>query len=319
MKPDISENSMVNELKKVINSMNPQNGIIILIDMGSLNTIVRKVKKFYSFPILIISNVSTPMALDVGNKILNNNSFKSIGEDVKKIVPDSTLFNQNAVKDNVIITTCMTGMGTAKRIEKILNNSFKGIRNIRIMAFDYHELVNYKRVDLFSKINILAIVGVDNPNITGVPYFGLEEIISGEKISGLKKVLSQVVPQEQLMSIEPQLVKNFSLNRIIDSLTIISPDKVMPLIENYIDKLKNDLNFNLSNRIQIALYVHIASMVERVIRGNDIKLYNGNNDNIIRDKSFSVIKKDISVIQKAFSINVNDTEIAYIRDIVVNL
>lgn len=319
MKPDITEDNMVDDLKKLINDISPQKGLVLLIDMGSLNTIVKKVKKFYSLPILIINNVSTPIALEVGNQLIANKDFDYISERIGKTRVTCTLFNKRATMDNVIITTCMTGMGTAKRIEKILANSFEGLISVKVMAFDYHELVNYKRVDLLSKANVLAIVGIDNPYIPGIPYFGLEEIISGEKISSLKNVLSKVSSPNQLGNIEAQLVKNFSLNRIIDSLTIISPDKVMPLIEKYVGLLKRDLDMDISNKIQIALYVHIASMVERIVRGNGITIYNGNNDEIKHDKTFSVIKKDISVIEEPFSIKVNDVETAYIHDIITGL
>lgn len=319
MKPDVDENKMIEELKKLINDIRPKNGIVLLIDMGSLNVIINKVKDFYSLPMLIINNVSTPIALEVGNALINNKSFKEISNKIEKTRLSINILNNKAIRDNVIFTTCMTGMGTARRIEKILTDSFEGLINVKVIPVDYHELVNYKQSDLQNKFNILAIVGVDNPNINDVPYFGLEEIISGEKISELKKTLSQVASQEQLRNFESQLVKNFSLNRIIDSLTIISPDKVMSVIEKYISKLDKQLHISLSNRVQIALYVHIASMIERIVRGNSIKVYNGNNKNIVKDSTFSVIKRSASVIERSFAIKINDTEIAFIRDIVKGL
>lgn len=319
MKTDITEDDMIEELKKLIDDLSPKKGLVLLIDMGSLNTIINKVKSYYSLPILIINNVSTLIALEVGNCLLSRKNFDEIGQAIQKTKVSCTQLNGNGVLSNVIITTCMTGMGTAKRIEAMLTNSFEGLINVKVMAFDFHELVNYKKVDLLSKINILAVVGVDDPGIPGIPYFGLEEIISGEKISKLKRTLSQVATREQLNNVETQLVKNFSLNRIIDSLTIISPEKVMPLIEKYIEKLKQDMNVDITNRIQIALYVHIASMIERVVRGNGIGVYNGDNHEIKHDKSFSVIKKDISVIEREFSIKINDPEIALIRDIIIGL
>lgn len=319
MKPDVDEIRMIEDLKKLINNIHPKNGLVLLIDMGSLNVIINKVKDFYSLPMLIINNVSTPIALEIGNSLLEKKRFSDISDEVKRIRLSSTLLNNATKKNNVIFTTCMTGMGTAKRIEKILTTSFEGLIDVKVIPFDYHELINYKDSDLQSKFNILAIVGVDNPGISEIPYFGLEEIISGEKISELKKTLSQVASSDQLRNFETQLVKNFSLNRIIDSLTIISPDKVMPIIEKYIEKLNTDLSIHLTNRVQIALYVHVASMIERVIRGNSITTYNGDNKNIEKDKTFSVIKRDISVIENKFSININDVEIAFIQNIIKDL
>ena len=164
---------------------------------------------------------------------------------------------------------------------------------------------------------MIGIVGIDNPDVEGVPYFGLEEIMTGEKIKSLESVLRPYSSDADLKQWESQLIKNFSLDRILDSLTIISPDKVMNVISKYIKDIQHDLEQELSYRIQISLYVHIANMIERIIRGNEIKLYNGDNKGILKDKYFSVLKKHNSVLENNFSIKINDPETAYIRDLLV--
>ena len=59
-------------------------------------------------------------------------------------------------------------------------------------------------------------------------------------------------------------------------------------------------------------------MIERIIRGNEIKEYNGDNKLIVRDNCFSVLKKYNSVLENSFAIKINDPETAYIRDLIVH-
>jgi len=90
----------------------------------------------------------------------------------------------------------------------------------------------------------------------------------------------------------------------------------MPVLEKYLDTIKSELNKVLTNKKQIALYVHLGSMIERLIRGDGITEYKGNNELIKHDHIYSVLKKHISVIERPFLIKVNEPEMAYIREII---
>ena len=92
----------------------------------------------------------------------------------------------------------------------------------------------------------------------------------------------------------------------------------MPVLEKFIAQVKKDLKKPLNNKTQIALYVHLGSMVERLVRGEGIKTFKGDNESIIRDDVFSVLKSCVSVLEDPFIIKVSDPEIAYIREIIVN-
>lgn len=131
-------------------------------------------------------------------------------------------------------------------------------------------------------------------------------------------MLSPVSSIDDVQAAEQQLIKNFSLSRVMDSLTIISPEKVMPVLEKFLKSIGTGLDKPLSNKKQIALYVHLGSMIERLVRGEGITKYKGNNNLISHDKIFSVLFENISVIEDTFMIKVSDPEMAYIREIIVN-
>ncbi|WEV43401.1 sigma 54-interacting transcriptional regulator [Lactobacillus sp. ESL0684] len=318
LKPDISRSEMIDNLKKLVKRISPQSGLIILMDMGSLDSIIDPLKAQCECDLLVINNFSMGLALEIGNQLVLQKDLRTIQGKISQTTVQSRLCVAQTKIVPTIITTCMSGLGSAQRIKKILDQSFYDLIEVQIEALEFKELINYQELDLFTNRNVIAIVGIDNPDVPEIPYFGLEEIITGEKIQPLKNILQPFSNDKNLDLWEKRLVENFSLDRILDSLTIISPDKVMTMISKYLKGVQTDLNERISNRVQISLYVHIANMIERIIRGNEIEKYDGDNSKIERDHYFSVLKKYNSVLENAFSININDPETAYIRDIIVH-
>lgn len=318
LKPDVSRTEMITYLKNLIKRINPREGLVILMDMGALESIIEPIRNESKCDLLVINNVSMSLMLEIGNQLLLKKDLRMIQKHLPQNMIQSKLCISQTAKLATVITTCMTGLGSAQKIKNILNQSFRGLVNVQVEAFDFKELVSYQDSDLLTSKNVVAIIGIDNPDVAGIPYFGLEEIMTGEKIEALEKVLKPYSSANNLKKWEKQLIKNFSLDRILDSLTIISPTKVMNVIGKYLQEIQLGLNQKLSNRVQISLYVHIANMIERIIRGNEIKEYNGDNSTIVRDHCFSVLKKYNSVLEGRFSIKVNNPETAYIRDLIVH-
>ncbi len=69
--------------------------------------------------------------------------------------------------------------------------------------------------------DVIAIVGTANPNVNGVDFILLEDIISGKGEDDVFRIFSRVVENEKIKNINDSIVKNFSLIRVIDSLTIL--------------------------------------------------------------------------------------------------
>lgn len=61
-------------------------GLILLVDTGSLRSMYSKIKNNLSGDLLIINNVSTAIALDVGLKMLGHGSFEQIVESTKRLI-----------------------------------------------------------------------------------------------------------------------------------------------------------------------------------------------------------------------------------------
>lgn len=176
-----------------------------------------------------------------------------------------------------------------------------------------------KKVDetIFSIYDVLGIIGTDDPQIESVPYLSLEELISGDEQQVLTDWLSQVMTVEENQIFNTNVIRNFSLEKVIDSVTILDTDKVMSEIDLFMRDLELAGRIQLSNAKKLALYVHVSCLIERLIRNVPIETYEGYSDLYQCQKILlEDIKQAFSVIERDYSVIIPDYEIAYIYDIV---
>lgn len=154
--------------------------------MGSLKSIMEPIQNECNCDLLVINNFSMAVMLEIGNQLLLKKDLPTIQKKLPQNIIQSKFYKQHSNFPPVIITTCMTGMGSAQRIKSILTQSFTGLVKVQVEAYDFKELVNYQESHLLENKNVIGIVGIDNPDVEGIPYFGLEEIMTGEKLSHWK-------------------------------------------------------------------------------------------------------------------------------------
>ncbi len=63
---DVTPQQIASEIVDYCENSDVSNGLIILVDMGSLKEIHQFFKKQLSVPLLILNNVTTPLAITVG-------------------------------------------------------------------------------------------------------------------------------------------------------------------------------------------------------------------------------------------------------------
>ena len=85
--------------------------LIFLVDMGSLEEIYTRIKPMSDYNIALINNVSTAMALEVGNYIMQGKRVEEILQLVKEHHQLSTHYLKSRKKKSAILSICATGFG----------------------------------------------------------------------------------------------------------------------------------------------------------------------------------------------------------------
>lgn len=318
---DILTEEIAKKVSNYIRVRHVTNGLILMADMGSLEKIPELLKMDLNFPVVIFNNVSTQLALFVANYIKERKPIEAIVNKMNETISnDYRIIYPKMVKQNVILVCCTTGVGTANKIKDMIEESLPPKNKIVVLACSYSWLkLEDQESAIKRKYNALAVIGTANPNYESVPFISLDQLVNGSKLTTLKDVLKGVLTDQELYEFNSSVLRNFTIERVINSLTILDTKEVIKSIDLCVKELNKYLQISLSNQTVMALYVHISCMIERIIRNqtletnpSNFKLTSKNQQNLKN------IKDSLKSLEKIYNIKIPLTEIKYIHELIFN-
>ena len=173
-------------------------GLILLVDTGSLRSMYSKIKNNLSGDLLIINNVSTAIALDVGLKMLGHGSFEQIVESTKKINSFDVQFFEGLSKDKNIIISCMSGVGIAEKIQEIMKKTL-GDCGLDFVTMEYKKLLDLLDENESKNFDQTLMILTTSPLHDGIstPWLSVYDILDGHGEENLWNALRSVVTPEQ--------------------------------------------------------------------------------------------------------------------------
>lgn len=78
------------------------------------------------------------------------------------------------------------------------------------------------------------------------------------------------------------------------------------------------MKLELINSKKAILYVHIASLVERLIRNHEVVEYKGTPDTG-RNQTLKIIADSLETLENAYAIKISDYELNYLYDIIFDI
>lgn len=319
---NVSTQQIANKIIDYSENNDVSHGLIILVDMGSLQEIEKLFPRQLDAPLLLINNVSTSLALTVGESILQKRSFREIGQLAQqKSKVEIKLTYPAKRRQQVILTTCYSGIGTATHVARLLERCMPSSSKIKIIPYDYQALKDPHKVKVVNKMyDVIGIVGTENPEIPGLDFIHLEKILSDKGTAKLQKWLTKSFTVPEIKLIMNNLVKNFSLERTINMVTILDAPKVIENITIFLQELERRFSISLSNQKKFTLYVHISYLIERLIRKekNDLDPEYAKTYAHKYVTDLKIIKAAFSVIIDNYNVKIPVSELIYIDQIIFN-
>ena len=319
---NVSTQQIANKIIDYSENNDVSHGLIILVDMGSLQEIEKLFPRQLDAPLLLINNVSTSLALTVGESILQKRSFREIGQLAQqKSKIEIKLTYPAKRRQQVILTTCYSGIGTATHVARLLERCMPSSSKIKIIPYDYQALKDPHKVKVVNKMyDVIGIVGTENPEIPGLDFIHLEKILSDKGTAKLQKWLTKSFTVPEIKLIMNNLVKNFSLERTINMVTILDAAKVIENITIFLQELERRFSISLSNQKKFTLYVHISYLIERLIRKekNDLDPEYAKTYAHKYATDLKIIKAAFSVIIDNYNVKIPVSELIYIDQIIFN-
>jgi sigma-54 dependent transcriptional regulator of gfr operon len=307
------------QIIRYLHDYRPDTGLILMVDMGSLNQLGERLMHQIKGPLLIIDNVSTPILLEIGEHILNGKSVHDIHQktEVNQRITKQLILPK-VKKKKAILTCCYTGMGSAKQIQDILTKCLGDIvKELTILPYDYKKLAANKLYETpFQLYDVLMIVGTEDPKIDTIPYISLEQLINGEAVAEFVQRISKhfVIKDEKF---QESLLFNFSINKIVENLTILDATKVLSLVQHAMREIESSLRLSFTNNQLFILYLHTCCMIERILRKESVDEQVDIEGYLKREKkSIELIRQAFKQIEREYTIEIPDLELRLLNDII---
>lgn len=310
---------IVRWMKEYIEFHDISSGILLLVDTGSLMDIYEELSDVLRVPAAIVNNISTQMAVNAGQMVKQRYHLEDIISRLEKYnQTEYQLIYPKVDKQKVLLTCCLTGTGTAEQIRGLIDDSIPDDIDISVISYDYDQLNNQSTADaLLDSYDILGVIGTVNPQLSGVEFIPLEEVVSGAADRKMEKILAPAVPEGRIGEINDHLVRNFSVRQLIGSLTILDTDKIMNHIEECLKKYEVMTGQPLANSTKINLFIHVGCLAERLIRRSPIEDYPCLSDlEEQHTEEIAKIRSAFSGIEDTYSVKIPLSEIGYIYDII---
>lgn len=317
MPMSMNSKDMAVKLNEYLNFNNLYDYVIILVDMGSLTEIMNDIDQKHNFTYGIINNVSTALALEIGSRIKQGQNFFEIIKNTVENIQNEYSIIQLAQKKKAIVITSDLGKKTASKIAALFKNSLPEQHPFTIIEYDFTSLQEKKtELLIFKEYEVVLLIRPEALDIEGYTCLSLEDVIYMRNLDKLNIVLNQYFTKEQTAVFHMNLIKNFSLENVVENLTILNAKNLMDLVVDSVEKLIQSLKKSIDARTRIGIYIHICFLIERLVTKNEIHV-----DKDITEAFLEKNKRFIQITEQSFhnmlesySVQLPVSEIKYLYD-----
>lgn len=293
-------------------SMNRGQGLLFLVDMGSLAQFGVRLQQETGIETKVIPNISTPLALELLRKVLyKTNDLDSIYQTAIRHLPGI-----NNTLTPAVLSLCMTGEGSSKMayalIEKMLPEKYK--ETLRIIVENYLDL-NDNYPLLCQQYNFIAIVGNIDPQL-GAPFFQVGQLLSEE----FRQKFLHLIGNSTIAPIQPpvlqpaQTIEDKAVNLLDQYVKYVNPKVAIRHLKDYVDQL--DIYVPKDNQ-RLDLYIHLGCMLDRCIHQDAIYFDNLRSFIYEHQDIFQAVRELTDKLAKTYDTTINDDEVCYIIKILL--
>ena len=309
--PEVAE-----KVKKLMNVKRNVRNLVLMVDMGSLEHLGENLDSLYNINIGIVNNISTGLAINIGQKILANVSL----EHIMKESCNEHLINYkiiiNTKRDKAVLFTSENGNIINEKLVDLFKKSLPRKTGIHIIPYDYKTLLDEgDKSFIFNSHEILFICGTLNPNVTSVPFIGLDSFLNTSELSKIASILYSYMNKTELIQFQENLLLNFSMQNVVGYLTILDAQNVIKTVNTALAVLQKKLHINMDFSTSIGLIIHISCMIERLVTHTAVEAeidFKDINDN--QKHYLSIILESLKSISYTYGVKIPMNEALYIYD-----
>ena len=299
---------LIVKVNDYVRDIETNEGLVLLVDMGSLERMYDKISRNVDGDLVIVNNVSTAFALELGFSLFDKADIYRITQmDMSQFNMKMQYYKGLSQKPNIIVS-CISGEGIAVEIKEILSR-YVNTDEIDILMMDYSELKKQLNRGSAEDFHNTIVVFTTTPlSSTVVPVMNVEDLVNGFTNPSFPEFM---LNKENVREFTNDIIKLFTLKGVASRLRFLNPEVVMQEVDQVIRGYEYYYHVQLPNFLRINLFLHTSIMIERVL----VKEESGKIDSIdtegINEESrkFIEVSKDIfkSIMMK-YKIEISDAE-----------
>lgn len=268
---DLQVRDVVRPLRQLVDQFSFCDELAILVDTGSLRSIYKDLGAISGKTIGVMNNVSTGLAVEVGAGLLAGRGMEELMASAVDSCVSSYRVIERSARPDAIIFCEEGGIEAAEKIRTLVAQSLGADAGVRLVTCGFRQLMDNGEDDaVFSQYAVRGAIGTSDPQIEGVPFISLEDLIAGSDGARIDRVFSRFLSADALDGFHRSLIKNLTLRNVVESITILNPSKLFSEIERSVLMLQRLTGTSIEGRM-VGLYVHLCCLVERLVTRTPIE------------------------------------------------
>lgn len=318
---DISYDTFLQITNDYLKKIDKSKPTIILADMGSVSNIYQRLANDLENELLMVNNVSTGVALEIGNRIRNRQQLNVIAESIEESCQIEYKYVSSKKKKKVIVIVCVSGLGAAEVIKEVICEFTD--EDVMLITSDYMSIISEgTQHPLFSSYDIQCVVSTNEIRGLDVDCINISEVItnnSKDHTLFINKVLGKK-HKNNIDEAKDRIIKTFTLENLVDRLVFLKPEIVIEDVEKIVFDIEVSMKTVYESNVRMMLYLHLAVLIERAILKNceedcykDEQWIQAHNDDIC------IIKDSFKQVEQKYNIEIPLAEIIYILEVITSV
>lgn len=298
-------------------------GVLLLVDMGSLTGFGAAIQKETGIPVEVVPLVTTAAVIEAGRMAGEQDvDLAQMVQAVREVYnPDSAVPVRFDDK-KVIVTTCLTGHGTARKLAGFLAEA---------LPPDLREQVVVQPIDLENgsrlphlivegwRGTVIAAVGTVDPHFPGVPFIGMEQILFGDGLHNLIALATGGGSEADVEGMTNQEVVELASRFVAESIDSPEGQKFASAAAETLTRLEEHLSQSVRTDQAARWVIHFGFALERLTTGGPISEcqeleYLQSNHSILLE----TIGEVIAPVSEEWSVTFSPDEIGFLALIVLS-
>ena len=294
---------------------------IILADMGSVANIYQRIAGTLDNELLMVNNISTGLALEIGNRMKQKQELNMIVECIRDSCLIEYKYVSNKKKKKAILVVCVSGIGAAEVIKDILCEFVD--ENHMLITCDYMSLISEgKKHTLFQNYDVSCIVSTNDISELDVSCINISKVVvneSRDQLLFIDNVLGNH-HKDNLDEAKTKIVKTFTLENLVNRLVFLKPEIVIEDVEKIVFDIEVSLGSMFESNMKMMLYIHLAVLLERAILKNcDEDCYKDEQWMRVHHQQLQHIKESFHGVEQKYHVEISLAEIVNVLDIIMVL